>query len=175
MVIPRFVIHLSKQMQALTAHYRMKCQEESTSELREAMLSEIKTTMSASTSLQEQLSNDVQVLASKCKVLQESLDEMRDTIKHEKQHSADLARKNLSKFIIEDEVELGRVKHESQRFVKSVIKQQHTFEEEMAEPRMMSIKQIGDLFYTFLHVSQFKEQQSAFKLSFDAFTESMKA
>lgn len=37
------------------------------------------------------------------------------------------------------------------------------------------MKQIGDLVYSFLHVSQFKETQTSFKLAFDAFTESTKS
>ena len=36
-IIPRYCIHLSKHLESLTEHYRIKCTEETTKELRESL------------------------------------------------------------------------------------------------------------------------------------------
>ena len=59
MVLPRFIIHMSKHLAALTQHYSIKCGEESTAELRQAMIGEIKQTMQMSTTTQDRLTDDV--------------------------------------------------------------------------------------------------------------------
>lgn len=59
MVIPRFCIHLSKHVEALTYHYRQRCEEETTADLREALMDQIKSTMQTSNDIQVTLQGDV--------------------------------------------------------------------------------------------------------------------
>jgi hypothetical protein len=103
-------------MAALTEHYRARCTEETTADLRTALLSEMKQTMFLSTSTQDKLSEDVGGIRSILSNLQGQLDELKVRLKQEKDELRDRAKHNLSKYIIEDEVEQGRVKQESSRF-----------------------------------------------------------
>jgi hypothetical protein len=76
--------------------------EESTSDLRKAMTAEIKGTMQASEDTQERLKRDV--------------DDIHEAARVEKARQKEVAKRNLTKFIIEDEMEHARIKHQALRF-----------------------------------------------------------
>ncbi|TNV73481.1 hypothetical protein FGO68_gene17646 [Halteria grandinella] len=174
MVLPRFIIHMSKHLQALTSHYKVKCSEETTASLREAMLSEIKLTMQQSTTTQDRLTEDVGDLRALIDGLQQQISDLKDERKQEHFLAKEKTKTNLAKYLIEDEIEQSKVKREANRFLQIQFKNEELIAEELQKPRQLSIKQLSDLFYTFLHTSHFKDTQQAFRVTYDSFSESVR-
>ena len=80
------------------------------------MLNEIKTTMQVSTTTQDKLTEDVTGLRDMIDGLQTQIRELKNQLKQEKFLAKEKVKVNLSKFVIEDELEQSKVKHEASRF-----------------------------------------------------------
>ena len=79
-------------------------------------MTEIKTTMATSNDKQEHLEKEIVDIKEVTKGLQDQIDQIREGIKSEKQLIKEASKYNLSKYVINDEIELSKVKREAERF-----------------------------------------------------------
>lgn len=87
--------------------------------------------------------------------LTETVGGLSGTMQHERTLIREGGKLNVARQVIEDEIELRKVKKESSWFQEqSVFKDETHLKDELLLPRMFSIKQVRDLFYAFLHGSQ---------------------
>lgn len=65
------------------------------------------------------------------------------------------AKRNLGNLLIDDELDIRKVETESLEFSRSRSKDDS--KEDLLKPRMYSIKQLRELFFTILHTSKLRE------------------
>ena len=61
------------------------------------------------------------------------------------------AKRNLTRYVIEDEGEISKVMKEADYFSNESFLQ--AISDDLYQPRMLSIKQVKDLVYSYLHIS----------------------
>eukprot|EP00347_Sterkiella_histriomuscorum_P021096 403335268 len=155
-IIPRYCIHLSKHLQSITTHYKSKCEEESTQELRDSLTKDIEEVETLVYQERADRENSVQTVQDQIDDLKKSLEQLREKIQKDKFDNIIRAKQGLLGTFVKDEKERGRVDFESRRYTISEQQQMHDMHE-MVEPRTFSIVQIREMFYALLHVSKFRE------------------
>ncbi|CDW89405.1 UNKNOWN [Stylonychia lemnae] len=147
-IIPRYCIHLSKHLESLTEHYKEKCSEETTKELRESLTADIQVAENLVYQEKHDREYNCQRLQDEIKKVKDELGELKEKLQREKFDCVMKARSGLVENLVKDEREKQRMEFESRKFL-----QNDTFlnkdNKDYVEPRQFSIYQIRELFFSF--------------------------
>jgi predicted nuclease with TOPRIM domain len=176
MVIPRFCLHLEKQMNALTTHYRDRCEQEPDPAARAKMVDDLKIGLREQNSHHTHLAKEVTEMLSKLNNMKDTVHQFTDQINNDREHQKERANASLAHLVLEDERDVAKVKYEAPEFLAL---SPFRFEDvpltsEIFAPRAFSIKQIRELVYTFLHTSSFREEFLHMKSSYEEFKDYVK-
>ena len=116
MVIPRFCIHLQKQLEVLTLHYKEKCEKVEPVEETSTIMQDLQGVIEQASTNQEHINLDIENINVKISSLQNSLIEVGEEMKSEIVVLKETSKSNLTQLIFEDELEAKKIKKEASWF-----------------------------------------------------------
>ena len=117
MVIPRFCLHLEKQMNALSSHYRDRCEQEPDPAARAKMVDDLRTGLRDQNSHHTHLAKEVTDILSKLNSMKDTVHHFTDQINNDREHQKEKANAPLGLLVLEDERDVAKVKYEAPEFL----------------------------------------------------------
>ncbi len=116
MIIPRFCLHMQKQLGAMMDHYKVRCEKETPVEERENLLKRLQDSMLNSDTATGKLFSEINDLHDKLLKLQDTVGGINTSFQQDRLQIREGGKLNAARFVIEDETELKKVKKESSWF-----------------------------------------------------------
>lgn len=125
-------------MESLTKHYKAKCSEETTSQLRESLTNSIEEVENLVYKEKQEREGSISYLQQQINELKQHLEDHKAKMQDEKLEYFQKAQQGLVETFVKEEKELKRVEFESRRFLNHEIRMQKE-PHILSEPRQFSI------------------------------------